>query len=66
MALHIHFFSCEYRCLAHVINLATQLLITNYSSTKHFDPENPTNHEPNIEVSVQDEVGLIHSIVVKV
>ncbi|KAF8805603.1 hypothetical protein BYT27DRAFT_7104261, partial [Phlegmacium glaucopus] len=53
------------RCLAHVINLATQALISTYSKTKHFDPKEPNDHEPDIDAFQRDEVGLIHSITVK-
>jgi hypothetical protein len=59
-------------CLAHVINLATQLLISSYSKTPHFDPTQPDAHVPashNDDVHVftpRDEVGLIRAIVVKV
>ena len=49
-------------CLAHVINLATQLLISTYSKSPHFDPKEPNAHVP----TSRDEVGLIRSIVVKV
>ncbi|KAG6823240.1 hypothetical protein H0H92_010889 [Tricholoma furcatifolium] len=49
-------------CLAHVINLATQVLIKAYSSTPHFDPKNPTAHLP----TTRDEVGLVRAITVKV
>ena len=49
-------------CLAHVINLATQLLISTYSKSPHFDPTHPNAHVP----TSCDEVGLVRSIVVKV
>ena len=49
-------------CLAHVINLATQKLISTYSKSPHFDPKQPDAHVP----TSRDEVGLIRSIVVKV
>ena len=54
------------RCLAHVINLAMQALISTYSKTKHFDPKEPNIHEPDIDAFQRDEVGLIRSITVKV
>jgi hypothetical protein len=31
-------------CLAHVINLATQMLISTYSKSPHFDPNQPDAH----------------------
>ena len=49
-------------CLVHVINLATQLLISTYSKSPHFDPKNPDAHVP----TCRDEVGLVRAIVVKV
>lgn len=54
------------RCLAHVINLATQALLATYSKTKHYDPAEPTIHEPDVTATQRDEVGLIRAIVVKV
>jgi len=49
-------------CLAHVINLATQMLISTYSKSPHFDPKHPDVHVP----TSRDEVGLIRAIAVKV
>jgi hypothetical protein len=49
-------------CLAHVINLATQALISTYSKSPHFDPKNPEAHVP----TSRDEVGLVRAITVKV
>ena len=49
-------------CLAHVINLATQALISTYSKSPHFDPKNPEAHVP----TSRDEVGLVRAIAVKV
>ena len=49
-------------CLAHVINLATQKLISTYSKSPHFNPKNPDAHVP----ASRDEVGLVRAIVVKV
>ncbi|KIJ41258.1 hypothetical protein M422DRAFT_108576, partial [Sphaerobolus stellatus SS14] len=34
------------RCLAHVINLATQAIIKAFSSAKYYDPYNPDAHIP--------------------
>ena len=49
-------------CLAHVINLATQTLISAYSKAPHFNPKNPEAHVP----TSRDEVGLVRAISVKV
>jgi hypothetical protein len=51
-----------YSCLAHVINLATQALISTYSKAPHYDPKNPDAHIP----TSRDEVGLVRAIAVKV
>jgi hypothetical protein len=52
----------NHSCLAHVINLATQMLISTYSKLLHFDPKQPEVHLP----TYRDEVGLVWVIVVKV
>ncbi|KAF8233731.1 hypothetical protein L208DRAFT_1265524 [Tricholoma matsutake] len=49
-------------CLAHVINLATQMLISTYSKLLHFDPKQPDAHVP----TSRDEVGLVRAIAVQV
>lgn len=61
------------RCLAHVINLATQAVIKTYSTSKHYDPAKPEEHEPETqsvddsgETVIRDEVGIIRAIAVKV
>lgn len=55
-------------CLAHVINLATQALISAYSKTPHFDPTTPDDHLniAGAQTAARDEVGLIRAIAVKV
>lgn len=53
------------RCLAHVINLATQAVLTAHSKTPHYDPKEPEKHLPETEVWVRDPVGLIRAICVK-
>ena len=63
--IYTHF--CRiHRCLAHVINLATQALLAVYSTSKHYDPADPTGHEPEVTDFWRDEVGLIRGITVKV
>ncbi|RDB14951.1 putative AC transposase [Hypsizygus marmoreus] len=57
--------ACHIRCLAHIINLATQAVIGTYSKTKHFDPTNPDDHVPDTTALRRDEVGLVRAIVVK-
>lgn len=66
------FFFCHswyvflWRCLAHIINLATQAILKAHSSSKHYDPNEPSAHEPNVDDVFRDEIGLVRSIVVKV
>jgi hypothetical protein len=54
------------RCLAHVINLATQALLAAHSPAKHYDPTKPTEHEPDVDRYLRDEIALVRAIVVKV
>lgn len=52
------------RCLAHIINLATQAFISTHSKSKHYDPA-----EPDADLTVdngRDVVGLVRAISVKV
>ena len=62
MLTYLHPLLINYSCLAHVINLATQRLISAYSKLPHFDPKKPDDHVP----TSCDEVGLVRAIVVKV
>ncbi|KAG6863920.1 hypothetical protein C0991_002006, partial [Blastosporella zonata] len=52
-------------CLAHVINLAMKAVISAYSKAKHYDPHSPDAHEPDVNLTEHDEVGLIRAILVK-
>jgi hypothetical protein len=62
-AAYVSYSSTHYNsCLAHVINLVTQMLISMYSKSPHFDPKQPDAH---VATSC-DEVGLMRVIVVKV
>lgn len=52
------------RCLAHIINLATQAFISTHSKSKHYDPA-----EPDADLTAgngRDVVGLVRAISVKV
>jgi hypothetical protein len=52
------------RCLAHIINLATQAFISTHSKSKHYDPA-----EPDADLTGdngRDVVGLVRAISVKV
>ena len=53
-------------CIAHIVNLATQALITAHTKSKHYDPAKPDD-DLVVERGVdRDEVGLVRSITVKV
>jgi hypothetical protein len=56
-----------YRCLAHIINLATQAVISTHSKSKYYsrDPEDDTVPE-DVGTGDQDEIGIIQAICVKV
>jgi hypothetical protein len=54
-------------CLAHVINLGTQVLISTYSKSPHYGPHDPKAHEPDTSKTTdRDEIGLVWTICVKV
>jgi hypothetical protein len=54
-------------CLAHVINLATQVLISAYSRAPHYNPHDPKGHEVDTsQMANRDEIGLVRTICVKV
>jgi hypothetical protein len=57
------------RCLAHILNLATQLLISTKSKAKYYsvhDDNVPDADTADPEQPNHDEVGLVHAICVKV
>lgn len=54
------------RCLAHIINLVTQALISKRSKSKFYDAEAPEAHIPDVSAAYRDEVGLVRAICVKV
>ena len=54
------------RCLAHVINLATQAVIKSHSKSKFYDPSKPDDHIPETSGFIRDVVGLVRAICVKV
>jgi len=54
------------RCLAHIINLATQALISTRSKSKYYDPASLDEHPTDIDGINRDEVGLVRAICVKV
>jgi hypothetical protein len=56
-----------YRCLAHIINLATQALIKTRSKAKYFNPHEGNEEDLDGEDGAErDELGLVRAICVKV
>jgi hypothetical protein len=56
-----------FSCLAHVINLGSQALISTHSKSPHYNPREPKAHEPDVfSRGDRDEVGLVRTICVKV
>ncbi|KAF8800900.1 hypothetical protein BYT27DRAFT_7312447 [Phlegmacium glaucopus] len=53
------------RCLAHIINLATQALISTKSQSKYYNSNFDDEHVPEDNTTSCDEVGLIRAIIVK-
>ena len=53
-------------CLAHIINLAMQALLTAHSKSEHFDPATPDADLVASRGVQRDEVGLVRAICVKV
>ena len=53
------------RCLAHIINLAMQALISTHSKSRHYNPADP-NADLTSNDATHDTVGLVWAICVKV
>lgn len=53
------------RCLAHIVNIVTQAVISTKSKSKHYDPHDPDTHIPDFTDSLRDELGLVRAISVK-
>ena len=61
--------STHCRCLAHIINIAMQALISTRSKARYYNPHVLNEHEPDTngtDATDRDEIGLIRAIVVKV
>ena len=54
------------RCLANVINLATQAVIKANLKSQFYDPSKPNDHIPDTSGFSRDAVGPVHAICVKV
>ena len=48
----------DYRCLAHIINLATQALISTHSKSRHYNPADPDADLVG-ENTGRDVIGLV-------
>lgn len=55
-----------FSCLAHIINLATQALISTQSTAKYYDSNAEDSHVPDLAAAERDEVGLVRAVAVKV
>lgn len=53
------------RCLAHIINLATQALISTHSKSHHYNPADPEADLSSDDIG-RDTVELVRAICVKV
>ena len=54
------------RCLAHIINLATQVLIQTWSKSKYYNPHDEDEDIADMHGPHRNEVGLVRLICVKV
>ena len=54
------------RCLAHIIDLATQAVISTCSKSKYYSGDPEDNAVPEDETGDRDEIGVIRAICVKV
>ena len=52
-------------CLAHIVNLTTQALISTCSKAKYYSPDDEDAHIPDLTSLDQDEAGLVRAICVK-
>ena len=58
---------CSPRCLAHIINLATQAVISTRTKSKYYTGDPADDHIPeDRDDTERDEIGLIQAICIKV
>ena len=56
-----------YRCLAHIINLATQAVIAARSKSKHYNGDPNDDHLPDdLDANERDEIGIVRAICIMV
>ena len=59
--------ACSCRCLAHIINLATQAVISAHSKSKFYNGNPEDDHVPeDMGGTERDEIGIVRAICVKV
>ena len=55
------------RCLAHIINLAAQAVISTRSKSKYYNGDLADDHLPeDLSANERDEIGIVWAICVKV
>lgn len=56
----------DFRCLAHIINLATQSLILTCSKAKYYSADAEDVHIPDLAAFEWDKIGLVWAVTIKV
>jgi hypothetical protein len=55
------------RCLAHIINLAAQAVISAHSKSKYYTGDPADDHIPeDLAANERDEIGIVRAICIKV
>jgi hypothetical protein len=58
---------CQIRCFAHIVNLASQAVISARSKSKYYNGNPDDDHIPDdLGAALRDEVGIIRAICIKV
>ena len=59
--------STKHRCLAHIVNLATQAVISAHSKSKYYNGNPEDDHLPeDVGGTEREEIGIVRAICVKV
>jgi hypothetical protein len=57
----------SFRCLAHIVNLATQAVISVPSKSRYYNGNPDDDHIPDdLAAPLRDEIGIIRAICIKV
>jgi hypothetical protein len=57
----------SFRCLAHIVNLATQAVISVRSKSRYYNGNPDDDHIPDdLAAPLRDEIGIIRAICIKV